>query len=228
MQVDTFFPWNHRKRLFHIGAQLSFIISTVDNMRYGFGEQSPKLDRKLGRLSGFASSTVRDLRDTVWAMNKDAVTVADLRDRIANFIGRARETGARVDFRMEVDEGLEHLPALSAHSGMNVYRVLQEAVANALRYAEASELIVRVASRSDRLLLSVEDNGRGFSEADVDAAQDRGGGTGLGAMRQRTEEVGGEFDLDAQPGKGTRISIDVPLLRSSVSVSPEASPTAVV
>ncbi len=70
----------------NIGAQLSFIISTVDNVRLRSSKQSGDVVGKLDQLSTFASGTVRELRDTVWAMNKDGVSIQDLRDRIANLL----------------------------------------------------------------------------------------------------------------------------------------------
>ena len=193
----------------NIGAQLSFIISAVDNVRFGYAEEAPQLGDRLRRVSRFAGDTVRDLRDTVWAMNKDAVTVADLRERLANFVGQARTSGSPV--RLDFDVTGDPDAALAAEAGMNVYRIAQEAVSNALKYADASEIVVALDVDDDRLAIEVRDDGRGFSPADEDAAVERGGGNGLHTMRQRAEELGAELDIISTPGTGTRVRLAVPL-----------------
>ena len=75
----------------NIGAQLTFIISSVDSLKYAFADGNPKLEDKLNNISSFTKETIYELRDTIWAMNKEEITIEDLKTRISNFIeiGRA-------------------------------------------------------------------------------------------------------------------------------------------
>jgi len=88
-----------------------------------------------------------------------------------------------------------------------VLRVTQEAIANAVRHAEADHVTVRLHADPDRVVLEVTDNGRGF---DV-GAQAGAAGIGLGAMRDRVAEHGGQFSTDSVPGTGTRVRACLPL-----------------
>jgi len=205
----------------NIGAQLSFIISGVDTVRQGSAE--PKSIGKLGHLSEFAGSTMRDLRDTVWAMNKEAITVEDLRERLTNFVARARASGQQFEFAFNVDQRVDPTKRLPAREGMNVYRILQEAVHNAVKYSEGTRVEVRVQQQSGRLEFEVKDNGRGFTDVDVATAEARGGGSGMHTMRARAEALGSALDIKSRPAVGTTIKWSVPELSTPLATAESAS-----
>lgn len=87
---------------------------------------------------------------------------------------------------------------------LTLLRITQEATINALKYAQASEVWVRLAVQGPHLALTVRDNGRGFDPA---AAS---GGHGLCNMQKRAEELGGTFCLQSGPGS-SRVKVMVPL-----------------
>ncbi|WP_310380099.1 tetratricopeptide repeat protein, partial [Flavobacterium sp.] len=82
----------------NIGAQLTFIISSVDNIKYAFDITNKKLDHKLSTISSFARETIVELRDTIWAMNSTEITYEDLETRINNYIEKAREARDEISF----------------------------------------------------------------------------------------------------------------------------------
>ena len=59
----------------NIGAQLTFIISSVDSLKYAFADGNPRLEDKLNNISSFTKETIYELRDTIWAMNKEEITI---------------------------------------------------------------------------------------------------------------------------------------------------------
>lgn len=89
---------------------------------------------------------------------------------------------------------------------VGLYRVAQEALQNVLRHADASRVTVRLEVSSDRVHLTIQDDGRGFSAQEPDA-----GRFGLLGMRERTRLLGGSFQIESTPGEGTRITAEVPL-----------------
>jgi NarL family two-component system sensor histidine kinase LiaS len=97
------------------------------------------------------------------------------------------------------------LPPL--HKGLeeHLYRIVQEALSNVLRHSEADEVRIRLQSVSRKLVLVVEDNGRGFTLDQVKKSS-----YGLTSMRERAEEMGGTFRLIPLPEKGTRLEIRIP------------------
>ena len=184
----------------NIGAQLTFIISAVENIRYAFDIENIKLDTKLQSISDFARSTIIELRDTIWAMNSEQITFEDLRARILNFIENAKNAREEIAFYFEIDESLKEA-SLSSVVGMNIYRTIQEAVNNAIKYAEASEITISVKSIDKRIAISIADNGIGFITSEVKK------GNGLLNIEKRIEDIGGIFNLVSEDKKGTTISL---------------------
>jgi signal transduction histidine kinase len=116
--------------------------------------------------------------------------------------------GIRVDLQVaSMDERLE--PRLEAA----VYRIIQESLTNIARHAGVATCRIRLTRSGDRLQLLVEDEGRGFDQRHPADASGRRG-LGLIGMRERATQLGGEFSLDSGPGRGTRVSVDFPVVRS--------------
>jgi two-component system, NarL family, sensor histidine kinase DegS len=90
-----------------------------------------------------------------------------------------------------------------------IFRIVQEALQNVQKHGGASRVSVRGAADSTVLILSIEDNGRGFDIAKVASRHARN--LGLISMRERAELVGAQLQVTSAPGQGTRISIVVPL-----------------
>lgn len=125
----------------NIGAQLTFIISSLDNLKYGF-QLPEKLSNKLKSISEFTSTTIYELRDTIWAMNKNEISLEDLQSRISNFIDKANFATDRIKFDFKSNASDDKNFTLTSVQGMNVYRIVQEAINNALKYANAKNITV--------------------------------------------------------------------------------------
>ena len=89
---------------------------------------------------------------------------------------------------------------------LSLFRVVQEAIQNALKYSRAREVSVRLKGTRDHVALTIVDDGVGF---DVEKAW--GKGIGLISMRERLESIGGRLDVRSKPGAGTRLEVTVPL-----------------
>lgn len=90
------------------------------------------------------------------------------------------------------------------------FRIVQEAITNALRHAEPTTIIVRIACLPDQICLSVEDDGKGF-EIDMPLDEDDERiSLGLIGIRERVTSLGGEFKIDSQPNTGTKVSACLP------------------
>lgn len=119
-----------------------------------------------------------------------------------------------LDVQTEIDLGLEHDPKrLDPELESTIYRVVQEALTNVSRHAEASRAVVSVSEREGVVRASVTDDGKGLPEADRLGPRGDGleGGFGMSGMRERAELVGGELELVPAPGKGTVMRLAVPL-----------------
>jgi signal transduction histidine kinase len=96
---------------------------------------------------------------------------------------------------------------LSEEIEITIYRVVQEALTNIAKHAEADSVSMLVETRSGTIAIIIEDNGIGFNP-DIASSSNR---LGLLGMRERTELLGGEFDIESQPGKGTTLFIRIPM-----------------
>lgn len=185
----------------NIGAQLTFIISSIDNLKYGFDIKDNKLTKKLENISNFTTSTIYELRDTIWAMNKSEITFEDLQSRISNFIDKAHVFEDKINFSFSVEKAVDQSRKFTSVQGMNIHRVVQEAIHNSLKHANATDIKVQVSLDEQRLKFEVIDNGDGF---DLNTIQKE---NGLVNMQKRIHEIGGELVIDSKPTKGTTISI---------------------
>jgi signal transduction histidine kinase len=183
----------------NIGAQLTFIISSVDNIKYAFDITNEKLDNKLSNISSFAKETIIELRDTIWAMNSNEIAFEDLEIRINNYIEKAKEAKDQISFSVAFDLILKN-QKLTSVQGMNIYRTIQEAVNNAIKYANANVISINAKKVENQLIISIQDNGLGFDQVTVEK------GNGLLNMQKRIEEIGGEFHLSSS-NEGTQIQI---------------------
>ncbi len=186
----------------NIGAQLTFVISSVDNLKYGNKITDSKITNQLTKISDFTKSTIVELRDTIWAMNTNEFTFDDLRSRIFNFIEKAQSAKEDIQFVFQVDDNLKDRK-FSSIVGINLYRTMQEAVNNAVKYADAGEISIKVTSHEGRTQIDIRDNGKGFDPETIDH------GNGLYNMKKRIEEVGGTIAINSKVNEGTTISISI-------------------
>lgn len=184
----------------NIGAQLTFIISSLDNLKYGF-KLPDNLNDKLKYITAFTSSTIYELRDTIWAMNKSEITFEDLQSRISNFIEKANKSSHAVTFNFNVDKELKNHKMFTSVQGMNVYRIIQEAINNALKYADATQIDIDFSLNNGIFEMTISDNGIGFDLDQVAL------GNGINNMKKRAHELEAEFEITSQLNNGTTIRV---------------------
>jgi len=186
----------------NIGAQLTFIISSVENLKFGFPTMENSIKNHLTKISDFTKTTIVELRDTIWAMNANEFTFDDLSSRIYNFIEKAQSAKESTTFKFTVDESLKN-SKFSSLEGVNLYRTIQEAVNNAIKYADATEVSVQVKPNENGITIDISDNGKGFDLDTTDL------GNGIVNMQKRIEEIGGVFKIQSELNKGTQITISL-------------------
>jgi len=123
------------------------------------------------------------------------------------------QTRVRVNFKHSGLEKRRFAPEVETAA----YRLVQEALTNVARHAQAAEATVRISTHRQTLLIEIEDNGRGF---DVESVMMAGETTGFAGMRERVVLLEGQFTVESQPGAGTHLiaelSIaDTPLVEST-------------
>lgn len=164
------------------------------------------------RLAKVAESALLDLRRTISGLRlarEDALSA-----RLERHLREVRTAhGPRLDL-IVLDE-----PPMDATGTEEAFRVAQEAVSNALRHAEASEIAVVIDRRSGGLHLRIEDDGIGLEPA----AADRTAGVGLASMEERARRLQAELRIGTSEQGGTQVVLDVPG-RPALQPSPPPTP----
>ncbi|WP_264560483.1 ATP-binding protein [Flavobacterium sp. N2270] len=182
----------------NIGSQLTFIISSLDNLKY-FEFTKDKLYTKFDSIGTFTRSTITDLRDTIWAMNKEAITFEDLKTRTTNFIEAAKTSLLGITFEFNYPKNTDEV-TLNSLQGIDVYRIIQEAVNNAVKHAEATKIIVNFELIKNTLEVSISDNGKGFDKETIEA------GNGLASMKKRAQEINANLSIEPLE-QGTKVCL---------------------
>jgi signal transduction histidine kinase/Flp pilus assembly protein TadD len=199
----------------NIGAQLTFIISTMDAIKYGFKLQDEKLGDRLRDISQFTSNTIFELRDTIWAMNKTQISFEDLNSRITNFINKTREVSEFINFNFEVSEEVNQKQHFTSVEGMNIYRIIQEALHNSLKYACAKNIHIHISETPNEIEIKIQDDGVGFDLEKVEL------GNGIYNMQKRAKEIMAKLNIESRKNKGTKILLF--LKKEELSQQKEAS-----
>ena len=183
----------------NIGSQLTFIISSIDNLKFVTKDTSSLLKEKLTGISSFTSETIHQLRDTIWAMNKSEISIEDLHARILSYVEKAKSATENIEF--EINQNIDSNINLTSIKGMNIFRVVQEAINNAIKYSEASKITINLKENKHDLIISIVDNGLGFDIKKVSL------GNGLSNIEKRISEIGGTVKIDSKVNEGTRIEV---------------------
>ena len=130
------------------------------------------------------------------------------RPGIGRFLGRNGRRPAKADPKPKiVFHGRASDPRLEPEAELAVYRVVQEALTNAIKHAEANRIEIDLMESNSSIVATVRDDGCGF---DVDAYVEKG--LGLGGMRERARLLGGELKIDSAAGRGgTEVALRLPL-----------------
>jgi len=158
---------------------------------------SAMLDRALESTRDGLAETRRALQDLRAAPLEDLGLALAIRNM-------ARSAAVREDLDLELDVP-ERLEGLAPEVEQTCYRVAQEALENVALHANASQIKVVLKQAWDQLILEVSDDGSGFAAEDI-ASDER---LGMRGMRERAELVGGTFEVESEPGQGTKIRLSI-------------------
>jgi signal transduction histidine kinase len=191
----------------NIGSQLTFIISSIDNLKFLTQKSNDNLRNKLSEINQFANGTIAQLRDTIWAMNKNEIPIEDFQTRILTFIEKAKTATTNIKFSFNASIAEDF--TFTSIKGINVFRIIQEAINNSIKYSNASEISVNITENEKFVEISISDNGIGFDKNTIEL------GNGLENMQKRIEEIGGDISIKSKVNEGTTIIINCVKNRSN-------------
>jgi signal transduction histidine kinase len=145
---------------------------------------------------------VGGLRGAIYDLRLESVGERPLVRAVESIVGLNRQIGDGCEFELVVDDGF---PAgISGPAGVEVVRVVQEALANVRRHSGARRAVVTLGAADGEVLVEIEDDGRGFGP-------ETSYGMGLTGMRERVLALGGKLEVEGREGVGTRVFLRVRL-----------------
>jgi two-component system, NarL family, sensor histidine kinase DegS len=183
-------------------ALSNFILQTEIAMRL-LDADPAQAKAELGSLKNAAMGTFQKVRNFIFELRPMMLDDLGLVPTIRKYADAFKEqTGLDVNVTVT---GTER--RFEPYLEVMLFRAIQELLGNAARHSQANSIKLQTDLGTEMARISVEDNGRGF---DPDAVKEASS-LGLKLIRERSEMLGGGFEIDSAPGKGTRIAFHVPL-----------------
>ena len=186
----------------HLGVQANAILYNTQLLKQG-EQQSTDV---VNDLHDTAKEMMLSLRETIWAMKKADTTTVDVWLRLINFIKQMGRHYTSVEFstKGEAPKNLT-LPSVKA---LNVVMLIQEAVNNATKHANAKSICINSIALPNAWQITIEDDGEGF---DLDNARQKNDSYGLVNMHERAKNSGADLQISPHITKGTKITITLPV-----------------
>ncbi len=185
-----------------IGSSLSQIAILSEVARRKASADAGR-ESALAEIAAISRGLVDAMSDIVWAINPEHDRVSDLTHRMRRFANDV-VGGPGIALRFRSAPG-ESDPGIGANARRQVWLVFKEAIHNAVRHAAPGAIDVGLAAQGSHLVLTVADDGCGFDAAAPSE------GNGLASMRRRAASVGGTLGVESAPGRGTTVTLSVPL-----------------
>ena len=169
-------------------------------------EDPARKDAVLEEVRNELAAAADDLRRYAQGLRPPALDELGLGAAIESHVRHAAEAAeVSVEVRTSGPGRLE-----SPEAELALYRIVQEALANAIRHGHASRIVVSVEGRDGAVTAEVTDDGVGFDPERLGAAREGGRGLGLFGMQERAQYVGGRVRVTSRPGEGTTVRATVP------------------
>ena len=186
----------------NLGAQLSFIkrnVNFIMDQPVGFNQGDER--KYLTNVNDIAQNAMIDLRETIWVLNKDDVSIQEFADKLKSYL--KQQLMGKEDIRWDFKEDIKENWRLSSGEVMHLFRIVQEVISNIIKHSGADLIDIRLESvQPQNYRLEISDNGNGF-----DTGRKYDGHYGLENIEQRTREIGAQLSVKSSVEWGTKISL---------------------
>lgn len=181
---------------------------TLEHARLLLSDEPEQTRKKINQSIEDLNSTIRDLRAFIMDMRPRQLYEEDLLDGLKRLVNEFQANSLVKVKLTGPSEGLEELPDVYA---IALFHICQEALANIAKHAQAKKVEVTVWTTSDRVLMEVHDDGRGFNLQNIQLTL----GHGISNMQTRAHNMGGDLEITTEPEKGTTIMVWMPFVQDA-------------
>jgi signal transduction histidine kinase len=190
----------------HLGQQLTALRLAIGGIK-ARGRSAGENNSRIGVIEAIVTDLDRDIDRLAWDLRPPALDDNGLSAALDSLVREwAAMTGVTAEFH--VSSALAPEPRLARDIESHVYRIVQEALTNIAKHAQASRVSVLIKHAREELALIVEDDGHGFQEHRTGAGD---AGMGLISMRERAALIGGQIQIESMAGRGATVFVKIPL-----------------
>jgi len=175
------------------------------------GELNPD---ELGKVEDLAKQATKEIRHTLFTLRPLVLETQGLTAALRQIADKMRET-YELNVLVELQANIPFDSLLNTNQQNVIFYITEEAVNNARKHAESQHIWVRLFKQSEYVILEIQDDGKGFDIKAVETGYDKRGSLGMINMRERAELAEGTVKLESEKGKGTRITVIVPIKPAS-------------
>lgn len=186
---------------------LTALMVGLDTVQMAAAQDIQKANKHLASARAIAETLLKNIHRLVADLRPTLLDDLGLIPAIA-WYGEQRLKPLGINFQLDDRQMKTRLPTSTETA---LFRVVQEAMTNVVRHSRATAITVRLAHENHGVTLEISDNGQGFDPQALQPSNSHGQGLGLRGMQERASILGGEFQLQSVPGKGTIITIRVPV-----------------
>jgi len=167
-----------------------------------------KTREELGNLKKIVRDSLQDVRKIIYNLRPMSLDDLGLIPTLQRYVLTFQEeSGVSISF-----SAMGRQSELESVVSLTVFRIIQEALSNIAKHAKADNAVIKIEFTPKDLKIYIYDDGIGFDTAKLkEKNDDISGGFGLVSMRERIELLGGDLRISAEPGKGTRLNITIPI-----------------
>ncbi len=187
-----------------LGGMLSGIKHSMQTMKGNLimtAENAQAFERSIDMLD----SSIREMRRVAHNLMPESLAKFGLHAAMRDFCGEIHQT--QVVQLSYQSLGMDDPNPLDQSASVAIYRIVQELVSNAIKHAQANQVLVQLVREKDQLHLTVEDDGVGFDPKTLDRAK----GIGWENIRSRVDFLKGTIDIQSKSGQGTSVLIEIPI-----------------
>jgi signal transduction histidine kinase len=185
---------------------LAAITMNVEFIKRLMERDPPRVLPELDKLGGLAKHTTHEVRTMLFELRPLVLETQGLEVTLQQYLERFQGNGTQI-----VLESANITVQLDTKTEGTLFNIIQESINNALKYAKAEHIWVRLKQSQAALEVTVQDDGRGFDLQKVLASYEQRGSFGLLNIDERAKLIGGTAELHSAPGAGTTVRVMVPL-----------------
>ena len=190
-----------------IGQMLTSLKFQIESINLKNGEEA---GQKLAEIEQLISQVMKEVRRVTFNLKPTVLGDYGLQAGLSVFIREIGKLTNNIELSYSVEGEITH--RLPQKTENNIFRIVQEAINNAIKYSDTGKIEVLLVQHENNIVITIKDDGKGFDEKIIEArSMNIESGRGFFNMYERTEYINGHLDVKSAPGLGTIVTLTVPV-----------------